>query len=296
MKLKVLHRTRYEYAAPVKESFNEARLQPTSADGQECQAFELKVAPATRVAHYHDFYLNYVHFFELIEPHEFLDVEAVSMVTTTAANCLPHDATPAPMARLPECLRMERCYDFLQASTYVDDSPEVWRLALDASEGWTDAWQTTLALMHFVRGNFAYAPNSTHVHTHMAEVLQERRGVCQDFAHVMLGMCRALRIPARYVSGYLYNGPAEHLIGAQASHAWCEVYLPGIGWRGLDPTNDRQVDDHYVKVAHGRDYADIVPLKGTYKGTRDKTMAVEVQVTRCADASDENSGGEVQSP
>src|SRR5207249_9494245 len=101
----------------------------------------------------------------------------------------------------------------------------------------------------------------------------------QDFAHVMLGMCRTLKIPARYVSGYLYNGPAEHFIGAEASHAWCEVFLPGFGWRGLDPTNNRQPDEHYVTIGVGRDYADIEPLKGHYRGTPERTMSVEVSVT-----------------
>jgi transglutaminase-like putative cysteine protease len=95
----------------------------------------------------------------------------------------------------------------------------------------------------------------------------------------MLGMCRSLKIPARYVSGYLYNGPLDELEGAQASHAWCEVYIPDFGWRALDPTNDRQADEHYIKVAVGRDYADIVPVQGTYRGGGAKKMTVEVNVT-----------------
>ncbi len=96
--------------------------------------------------------------------------------------------------------------------------------------------------MRFVHSEFRYDTGSTHVHTTMKEALELRQGVCQDFAHVLLGLCRAVKIPARYVSGYLYNGPAEHLKGAQASHAWVEIYLPGLGWVGLDPTNNQEVN------------------------------------------------------
>ena len=133
--------------------------------------------------------------------------------------------------------------------------------------------------MDFIHREFAYVPTATNVHTHMREVLRLRRGVCQDFTHVMLGICRSLKIPARYVSGYLYNGPADQLRGAQASHAWVEVYLPDLGWRGLDPTNNGQPDDRYVKVAVGRDYSDVTPIKGTYRGTGERKMKVDVLVS-----------------
>jgi transglutaminase-like putative cysteine protease len=182
------------------------------------------------------------------------------------------------MSGLPEVVRQEMCYDFLQSSALVSVSPEIWRLAVDASQGQTDVWQSVQAIMRFIHGSFSYAPASTNVKTHVEEVLQSRRGVCQDFAHVMLGMCRALKIPARYVSGYLYNGPSGTLTGAQASHAWCEVYLPGIGWRALDPTNNQQADERYVKLAVGRDYSDVAPVKGHYKGTPGNTMTVTVTV------------------
>jgi transglutaminase-like putative cysteine protease len=131
-----------------------------------------------------------------------------------------------------------------------------------------------------VHDNFTYTPLATSVSTHMTEVIQQRRGVCQDFAHVMLGMCRAIKIPARYVSGYLFSGLNSSLLGSQASHAWCEVYVPGFGWRALDPTNSRQADENFVKVAVGRDYADIVPVKGHYKGPPSEKMSVHVAVTQ----------------
>jgi transglutaminase-like putative cysteine protease len=134
--------------------------------------------------------------------------------------------------------------------------------------------------MRYIHKEFAYTPSATGVHTHMRDVLRDRKGVCQDFAHVMCGLCRALQISALYVSGYLYNGSRDQLLGAQASHAWCEVFLPGLGWRGLDPTNCQPADERYIKLAVGRDYADVPPVRGHYKGTTQRTMDVEVLVER----------------
>lgn len=278
MKLRVNHRTTYTYAEPVSQSFNEVHLQPLSTDGQVCDSFLLKVIPATDLSHYLDFYFNCVHVFQIAGAHQQLSVESTAEITTSA-NLLPLDAAPAPHSGLPECARKEFCYDFLQNSSFVSISPQIWRLAVDACEGQSDVWQSALAIMRFIHARFSYVPLSTNVNTHMLEVLERRRGVCQDFAHVMLGMCRAMRIPARYVSGYLYNGLSGQLVGSQASHAWCEVYLPGLGWRGLDPTNNQQADERYIKLAVGRDYADVAPVKGHYKGTPNKTMNVQVEVS-----------------
>ena len=157
--------------------------------------------------------------------------------------------------------------------------PEVWRLAIDATVGIADVWQAAVQVMRFIHAEFEYQPKVTSVHTGLAEVLEKRSGVCQDFTHVMLGMCRSLKIPARYVSGYLYNGPTDELEGSQASHAWCEVFVPDHGWLALDPTNDQQADERYIRVAVGRDYSDIVPVQGTYRGSAAKAMTVEVKVT-----------------
>ena len=132
--------------------------------------------------------------------------------------------------------------------------------------------------MTHIHTNWAYIPGATHASTHMREVMASRQGVCQDFAHVMIGMCRSLGIPARYISGYLYNGPGAHLRGAQASHAWCEVFVPGKGWFGLDPTNNTLADERHVKIATGRDYADAAPLTGQFDGPMDATAAMQIEV------------------
>ena len=274
MKFEILHRTHYTYASPVQESFNEVRLQPLSNQQQTVESFLLKVHPPTRLRHYNDFYSNRVHHFEIPEPHSSLSIESRVQVTTVASHSLALDARPAGMTRLPEALPETRCYDFIQSSRYVDLTPEAWRLAVDATQGEDDIWQNALRLMHYVHGTLAYHPNSTNVHTHMRDVLTQRRGVCQDFAHVMIGLCRSLRIPALYVSGYLATQTAS------ATHAWTEVFVPGIGWQGLDPTHNCAPDQTYVKIAVGRDYADVAPVSGTYKGRTDRTLKVEVGIER----------------
>jgi transglutaminase-like putative cysteine protease len=274
MKFEIFHRTQYTYASPVRESFNEVRLQPPANDCQTVESFLLKVLPSAQLRHYHDFYSNCVHHFEIPEPHTALSIESRLEVTTRANHSLPLDARPASRARLPESLQHGWCYDFVQGSRYVELTPEVWRLAVDATQGENDVWQTALRLMQYVHGTLTYQPNSTQVHTHMLGVLAQRRGVCQDFAHVLIGLCRSLRIPALYVSGYLATQAAS------ATHAWTEVFVPGAGWQGLDPTHNCQPDETYVKIGVGRDYADVAPVSGTYKGTTDHTLSVEVKIEK----------------
>ncbi len=272
MKWEIVHRTQYHYAAPVRESFNEARLQPFSDEWQTVDHFLLKILPAARLRHHHDLYSNVVHHFEITEPHTSLLVESHLRVTTRPRSALADDADPWPLARIGEAAAESRVFDFLQESRYVDLSPVTWRLALDATAGVADTWQAARALMGFVHRQFKYEPNATSVHTHMRDVLRAQRGVCQDFAHVLIGLCRALKIPALYVSGYLATEVAS------ATHAWVEVLIPGIGWRALDPTHNRQPDETYVKIAVGRDYADVAPLTGHYKGTTNRQMQVQVDI------------------
>jgi transglutaminase-like putative cysteine protease len=274
MKWRIRHRTEYHYVAPVRGSVNELRLQPLSNEQQTLELFDLQVSPETRVRQYHDFYSNDVHHFEITEPHSVLTIESTSEVTTHAQTRLEPDARPASRSQLKDALNIGKCYDFLQESRFVDTSPETWRLALDTVHDEDDVWQCALRLMAFVHQHLTYQSNSTHVHTHMRDVLAERRGVCQDFAHVMIGLCRTLRIPALYVSGYLATETAS------ATHAWMEVFVPGVGWQPLDPTHNRRVDETYVKIAVGRDYADVPPVTGTYKGTTDRKLSVEVKIEK----------------
>lgn len=276
MKWEIIHRTSYAYAAPVRDSFNEARLQPFSDEWQTVDHFLLKVLPAARLRHHLDFYSNVVHHFEITEPHTALSVESNLRVTIKPRPLLGETETPWPLARIGEAERETRVFDFLQESRFVETSPEFWRRAIDATQGITDTWQAALALMKQVHGSLKYEPHSTGVHTHARDVLREERGVCQDFAHVMLSLCRALKIPALYVSGYLATEIAS------ATHAWVEVLIPGVGWRALDPTHNCQPDETYVKIAVGRDYADVAPVTGQYKGTTERQMEVRVNIKQLA--------------
>ena len=272
MKWSILHRTRYTYSTPVRDSFNDVRLQPMPIPEQTVESFLLKVLPAARLTHSKDFYSNWIHHFQIIEPHSHLLIEANSVVDTHPPALLP-DEPICPYDRMREAPNIERCFDYLLESRFVELSPEAWKLALDATVGVADAWQAALALMRFVHGFLKYESASTHVHTHMSEVLRDRRGVWQDFAHLLIGLCRSLKIPARYVSGYLATEAAS------ATHAWIEVFVPGHGWRGLDPTHNCQLTGEYVKIGNGRDYADVSPISGNYRGTRDRKMEVEVRIT-----------------
>ena len=274
MKWEIIHRTSYTYASPVRDSFNEARLQPFSDEWQTVEHFLLKVLPAARLRHHHDFYSNVIHHFEISEPHSTLLVESNLRVTTRPRPLLALDATSFPLARISEAAREPRVFEFLQESRFVELSPEVWRLALDVTDGLADTWQAAQALMKFVHSTLKYESFSTNVHTHARDVLRDKRGVCQDFAHVMISLCRVLKIPALYVSGYLATE------NASATHAWVEVLIPGVGWRPLDPTHNREADENYVKIAVGRDYSDVAPVTGTYKGTRERKLEVNVKIER----------------
>ena len=277
MKFRILHRTTYQYKSSVVDSFNELRLRPVSNEEQICHSFELKITPQAAPWQYHDFYLNIVDTFEVGAAHERLSIEAQSVVETLLKGDTP--VKPGGFAEYKTPAVQTMCYDFLQSSEYVSTGVEVWRYAMDICSKQEDPWFCATEIMHSIFKNFEYSPTATTVNTHMEDVLRFGKGVCQDFAHLMIGLCRCLEIPSRYVSGYIYTRPGPGgLRGAQASHAWCEVFLPGQGWLGLDPTNNCRVDENYIKVAFGRDYADITPVRGTYRGGSQREMEVFVDV------------------
>lgn len=272
MKYDIFHRTQYTYVSPARDSFNDVRLEPPSIPEQTVESFSIRVEPETKLNRYTDFYSNLVHHFEIPAPHNSLLIESKLKVDTHWPEPLGPDAELCPMEKLNDALDAERCFDYLQSSRYVELEVDVWKLAIDAKGERNDVWQTALALMKFTHEHLKYLPNSTHVHTKMSDVIKARQGVCQDFAHFLIGLCRSVKIPARYVSGYLATEIAS------ATHAWMEVFIPGIGWRVLDPTHNRQVNEMYVKIGHGRDYADVAPVSGNYHGTLERAMQVEVRI------------------
>ena len=277
--LRIRHLTRYTYHDTVWDSFNEARLHPVNDSSQDCREFTLDVQPLASLRSYPDFHGNSVQYFDVTQPHQQLDVIATSLVATKADT-----RGELPLATPPEDLKSqssaEAYFDFLHDSEFVSMGKEVWREAVDVLPGGvTDIWKDSVAIGRHIHSMFTYTPKVTTVNTKPAEVLHTRRGVCQDFAHLMLGMCRSHGIPARYVSGYFYN-PNRRPGEIEASHAWVEIFLPAYGWKGFDPTHNRVPDTRYVKLAIGRDYADIRPVSGTFRGKGTREMLVEVQIDR----------------
>jgi len=281
MWLQVHHRTVYHYIEAVTQNTNELRLTPRDCRWQFCESAFITVLPATRLSHYTDLNWNRVHHFEISTPHRQLVIESRARVHTRSK--VSYDRLPYGFSHqdLGRCRRVEDCHPFLQDSTYVSLTPEAWRLALDIQAGSTDVFQTAYAIMEHVYRNFSYIAGSTTVSTHASEVLRQGSGVCQDFAHAMVALCRSLGIPARYVSGYLFDSTRDHSMrGAEASHAWAEVYIDPAGWIGLDPTNNKVVDETYIVLATGRDYRDVAPVVGSYYGGSGSTLEVAVRVER----------------
>ncbi|WP_269541696.1 transglutaminase family protein [Cerasicoccus fimbriatus] len=278
MLLNIHHRTTYRYARPAQDSFNEVRLQPIHLDWQRRLSFRLTSNPPTAQHSYLDLYKNCVHVLELSRPHTELSIETHSTVETSPRP-LPQPEDPtglqAPMIEFEH-------HDFLMDTQFVALTPELWRCAVDCLPGGlTDVWADAMALSDWVHDEFEYAPGVTTAHTTVNETLADRRGVCQDFAHILLGLCRSMKMPARYVSGYFFNEEYDEAIGgSEASHAWVEVFLPQQGWFGLDPTHRRPADERYVSMAVGRDYADIRPVSGAYRGAREREMDVHVRITQ----------------
>lgn len=279
MRLSVYHRTTFYYGMPVSHSVNTLHLEPRTFPYQKTLSALIRVIPATRVRRFTDLFQNITHHFELPGAHSQLDIESRIKVHN-----LPLDVSEASRAATlkdySESSIRERIWPYLQDSRWVSRHPDVWRQAVDATGQLTSIFDQSMALMQWIHQEFGYEPGVTSVNTHLLDAFELRRGVCQDFTHVMLGLCRSVGIPARYASGYLYNGPRDTLVGAQASHAWTEVYLPNAGWIGFDPTNNTLADERYVKVAVGRDYEDVAPVRGSYNGTGNCRMEIEVVVEK----------------
>lgn len=174
----------------------------------------------------------------------------------------------------------ERCRQYLLESRWVSLRPEISKQALNLKMEENAAFEKATAITRWIYAEFIYEPGMTDVKTHLEQAFSLRKGVCQDFTHVMIGLCRFIGLPARYASGYILSGGGESLVGSQASHAWCEIYLPDSGWIGFDPTNAVLADQRYIKIAVGRDYGDVAPILGSYVGDAVCRMELEVSVER----------------
>lgn len=298
--LEVIHETRYRYAQPVAQSHHIAHLKPWSDAAQQLLDFRLMVSPepiAWRDSE--DRFGNACLHFALSQPHRELTVQAFSRVRLASRfDGLQADRSPAwegvrdrlrYVARAP----FDPAVEFVQPSPYVPRLEDLRAYARQSFRPGRPLAQAAIALMRRIHADFEYRAQSTQVDTPVAKAFEQRAGVCQDFAHVMIGACRMLGLPARYVSGYLLTRTAEEgpaLVGADASHAWVQVYAPGTpglppdGWLDLDPTNDRIPDVEHVRVALGRDFGDVTPLRGVIRGGGRHTLSVGVTTRRWPDA------------
>ena len=279
MRFSIQHLTSYRYGSLVSDSFNDAHLCPISDTLQTCESFELNVEPSCgRILRRLDFYTNQVHHFEVMQPHDRLDVLALSTVKTLADS--RDFSVVVPFSSLTGLDRDDRYYDFLSASHHIALPPMMEHEAKEITYGSVDVREAVLRILDYIDDAFTYAPGSTKIESSVVEVFEQKAGVCQDFAHLMIALCRALKIPARYVSGYFY--PEKRSLSASddntVSHAWVECFMPGIGWVGYDPTHKRRTGANYVRVAVGRDYSDVRPLSGTYRGKSQAEMKVSVSV------------------
>ncbi len=290
MNYRIVHITRYRYEQPVAASYNEAHLLPRSFTGQTVRGASLAIDPPCQdYRDRQDFFGNTASYFSIAEPHREVTITAVSEVQLLQARRQLSFNDGVDWQTAAGWFAAPLDADVLDATQFCLDSPLV--RGADALRDYATPSFTpgrpladaAAELMARIHAEFAYDPAATDIATPLAEVLQTRRGVCQDFAHLAIGCLRSLGLAARYVSGYLETLPAPgqpKLQGADASHAWLQVYLPGVGWQDWDPTNNLQPADRHVITAWGRDYSDVAPLKGViYGGGETHTIEVEVDVT-----------------
>jgi transglutaminase-like putative cysteine protease len=288
----VTHHTRYCYESDVSDSYGQLHLLPREASGQRCLAVEVSVAP--EAADYRervDYFGNRVGYLAIHEPHRELSVTATSVVEIE-----DRDPVPPSLGRWEEArdgASDPALADRLDAVGFTLDSALIERsrhYAGYAARSFTPGRGLLEALTDFcsrIHREFAYAPGSTSVTTPLSEVFAERRGVCQDFAHIGIACLRSIGLPARYVSGYLETDPPPgrpKLIGADGSHAWLSVLAGATGWIDLDPTNDQLPGSRHIVTAYGRDYSDVPPLSGViYTEGRTESLQVRVDVVAMPD-------------
>jgi transglutaminase-like putative cysteine protease len=282
MRYTVRHVTRFTYDSPITESVMEVRMQPRSDAMQRCLHFALTTAPASRVMMYQDSDGNIVHHFNIPARHARMAVTAEALVECDDPAPLPDELGAAAWAGLDAIAGSAEAWDYLVPSVFTQPTPLLGAFIAEAgiARG-SDPLVTLRHLMTEMFTRFEYRLSSTRVDSPIDDALRSRTGVCQDFAHIFIAIARQLGIPTRYVSGYLFQD-ADHpdRSGDGATHAWVESLLPGIGWVGLDPTNNIVAGGRHVRVAIGRDYADVPPTRGVYKGVSNvrSELAVSVRV------------------
>jgi transglutaminase-like putative cysteine protease len=271
----VEHLTEYYYPEPAFDSFNELHLQPADDYRQTLVSFDLELDPPTPLRSHLDYFGNATHHFHLANTHTVLRVRSVAKVSTYMIP-LPQ---PTYASILPE-LR-HRFFEYLAPTQRVPLNQD-WLEEFNVRPLLPDDEIVSHLeyLTKHLKDTLTYQPAATNVNTTLTDFAKTRTGVCQDYAHVMLAICRSEGIPARYVSGYVHSNPRgdETMIGAEGSHAWIETFLPGSGWVGYDPTNGCLINEAHVKIGVGRDYDDVPPFRGLRRGGGRETLDVTVKV------------------
>ena len=275
--LRIVHRTGYVYEKPATASYNEIRMTPVPTRQQRLISASLEITPTPWTNYFVDYWNTAVTAFEVHEKHKELTIVSTSVVAVDRATPRGKDLT---WAQLRSYEVVDELSELLDITARVEPPQELIAFVRDHTSADTRPAEFVAEVAAFVRERVAYVPGASGVHTRAAQVWEAGAGVCQDQAHLVIGAVRAAGIPARYVSGYVVPGPAGEIGTAQRgeSHAWVQ-YWDGT-WIGLDPTNGVAPGEQHVEVAFGRDYGDVAPLRGIYRGGGRSRMFVEVAVTR----------------
>lgn len=276
----IRHITRFRYSMPISESIMEVRIQPRSEDGQHCLDFRLRTTPRAHIMSYREEYGNRVHHFDIPNSHNSLTIAAEALVDLDTPSPLPESLSPQAWEELDTLTADDEYWDSLMPSHFATPTLLLEELGRELGVLRRDDPLTVMRdLNSAINGAFEYTPNTTRVDSPIDEALRLRKGVCQDYAHITITLARQLGIPCRYVSGYLYqSGRGQDRSSGEATHAWVEAYLPGLGWVGFDPTNNTTTDERHIRVAIGRDYADVPPTRGVYRGKAESELAVTVRI------------------
>jgi len=276
----IRHVSKFRYSAPIRESMMEVRMRPRNEGRQHLLSFALQTSPRAAVAAYSDAEGNAVHHFDVPDSHTTLTITAAALVSLAAAPPLPDGLEPRVWDELDRLAAAGEYWDYLAPSRFARPSPLLRDLADELSLGRRDdPLGTARAINAAIHDAFEYKSQRTSANSPIDDALGPRQGVCQDFAHIMIALLREMGIPARYVSGYLSHRDADDRSAADATHAWVEALLPPLGWVGFDPTNNLIAGERHIRVAVGRDYDDVPPTHGVYKGRADNDLSVSVQVT-----------------
>jgi transglutaminase-like putative cysteine protease len=288
MNVRIVHETIYDYDEPVTTSHHELHVEPRMGPGQTALSHRIEITPTPSALYGRlDYFDNHTSYFSLHEPHRSLRVAATSEVRLDERRQLSLSPRPGGWEEARDRIARERRPEFLRAyeltfaSRYVRQSSALRDYALVSFAPGRPLLEAARDLTRRIHADFAYDPQATEISTPLEQVLQQRRGVCQDFAHLEIGCLRSLGLPGRYVSGYLMTTPPPgrpRLVGADASHAWASTFCPDLGWVEFDPANDVVPSENHVTVACGRDFGDVTPVRGVILGGGKHTVRVAVDV------------------